>query len=110
MARIYTPDQLQELAGFVRWLIEASPYATDVDLARAANYPAPNLSKVKNGKMGVDGVNLLRLMRAAGVMPAGGTLTTREGVPGPRLADRREERAVELAEMLEESHQDLRLV
>lgn len=56
---------LKELAAFVNALQKRGGYKTTADFARDASFPAPNLSNIRNGKAGVDGVNLLKLIRAA---------------------------------------------
>ena len=64
-------QELAELAAFVRDLIERSPYGTAASFARAANYPASNLSEVVNAVASIDGVNLVRLIQTAKVAEAG---------------------------------------
>lgn len=66
MARKLSKDQLAELAEFVNALGEAAGYTTRTsDWARDSGYPASNLSDLRNGKVSIDGYNLLRLVRAA---------------------------------------------
>jgi hypothetical protein len=65
MARKLDELQLRELADFVNQLGEAAGYATTAEWAREAGWFASSLSEVRNGKAGIDGLNLLKLMRAA---------------------------------------------
>jgi hypothetical protein len=65
MARQLDPAQQQELTDFVNELFGAAGYKKTADWARDSGYPAPNLSNLRNAKGGVDGYNLLRLIRAA---------------------------------------------
>lgn len=70
-----TPSELVDLAAFVRELVDRSPFGTAAAFARAAQYPATNLSEVINGQASIDGANLVRLIRtaeAAGAREAGG--------------------------------------
>jgi predicted transcriptional regulator len=53
------------LATFVNALQKRAGYKHASEWARDAGFPASNLSDVKNGNAGIDGLNLLRLIRAA---------------------------------------------
>lgn len=57
--------QLRDLAAFVNQVADAAGYKTTAQWARESGYPAPDLSNLRNGKKGIDGVNLLKLLRAA---------------------------------------------
>lgn len=65
MARDLDAKQQEELTEFVNTLAEAAGYKTTAEWARESGYPASNLSNLRNGQKGVDGYNLLRLLRAA---------------------------------------------
>lgn len=65
MARPLDLRQQRELTAFVNALYEAAGYTTIAEWARDSDYPASNLSNLRNGKGGVDGYNLLRLIRSA---------------------------------------------
>lgn len=65
MARKLEAWQQEELTAFVNALADAAGYTKTADWARDSDYPASNLSDLRNAKMGVDGYNLLRLIRAA---------------------------------------------
>lgn len=65
MARPLDAQQQRELTGFVNALYDAAGYSTTAEWARESDYPAPNLSNLRNGKVGIDGYNLLRLIRSA---------------------------------------------
>lgn len=65
MARKLEPWQQDELTAFVNALADAAGYKTTADWATDSGYPASNLSNLRNANMGVDGYNLLRLIRAA---------------------------------------------
>jgi hypothetical protein len=56
---------LVDLAAFVNALNEIAGFPSSAAWARAAGYYEPNLSKLRNGKGGADGLSLLRLIRAA---------------------------------------------
>lgn len=65
MARSLDAHQKQELAAFVKALFDAAGYKTIAQWANESDYPASNLSDLRNAKVGVDGYNLLKLIRAA---------------------------------------------
>lgn len=65
MARKLEEWQQQELTAFVNAIADAAGYKKTADWARDSGYPASNLSDLRNAKAGVDGFNLLRLIRAA---------------------------------------------
>jgi hypothetical protein len=65
MARDLDPQQQADLTGFVNALAEIAGYTTTAEWARESGYPASNLSNLRNARGGVDGYNLLRLIRAA---------------------------------------------
>ena len=65
MARPLDLRQQRELTEFVNALYKAAGYTTLAEWARDSDYPASNLSDIRNEKSGVDGYNLLRLIRAA---------------------------------------------
>lgn len=67
MARPLDLRQRQELAAFANALFDAAGYPSTAEWARDSDYPAPNLSELRNAKAGVDGYNLFRLIRAAAV-------------------------------------------
>lgn len=65
MARGLDEHQQRELTAFVNRLFERAGYRTTADWSRDSGYPAPNLSMLRNGKAGIDGYNLLKLIEAA---------------------------------------------
>lgn len=65
MARKLDDEQQADLTAFVNRLAESAGYTTSAEWSRDSGYPAPNLSKLRNGVGAVDGYNLLRLIRAA---------------------------------------------
>lgn len=65
MARKLSTPQETDLALFVRHLYAAGGFASWADFARESGFPATNLSNVQNGKAGIDGSNLLDLIRAS---------------------------------------------
>lgn len=66
MARDLDRRQQADLTAFVNAVADAAGYTTTAEWARESGYPASNLSNLRNGRGGVDGYNLLRLIRAAG--------------------------------------------
>lgn len=66
MARKLDAKQSRELGEFVARLKALGGYASSAEWSRESGYPAPNLSELENGVAGVDGYNLLRLIRAVG--------------------------------------------
>lgn len=64
MAPNLDAHQRTELAAFVDALYQLGGYETGASWAEEANYPAPNLSNLRNAKTGIDGYNLLKLIRA----------------------------------------------
>jgi hypothetical protein len=65
MARPLDPRQQRELTDFVNSLFEASGYKSTADWARESGYLREALSKLRNARGGVDGYNLLKLIRSA---------------------------------------------
>jgi hypothetical protein len=65
MARDLDHRQQAELTDFVNRLAQLGGYTTTAEWARQSGYPASNLSNLRNARGGVDGYNLLRLIRAA---------------------------------------------
>lgn len=59
--------ELRELAAFVNALADRAGYSSSAAWARDANYPEPNLSRLRAEKASIDGYNLLRLIKAASV-------------------------------------------
>jgi hypothetical protein len=107
MPRSYTTAQREDLAAFVQWLIDASPYKVDADLARAAGYPPSNLSKVKNGHGSIDGINLLKLIRAAGVLSPEFDIQPQEPPTPPTQLHPEARLVAEVGQMVNEVHADL---
>ena len=64
MARPLSEPQRAELAAFVDELYRLGGFATWAEFSRESGYPATNLSDVHLGKQGIDGPNLLGLVRA----------------------------------------------
>lgn len=54
-----------ELAAFVNAIARQAGYTTHADWSRDSGFPATNLSEVRSGSAGIDGANLVRLIRAA---------------------------------------------
>lgn len=83
------PVRLRDLAAFVKALQENAGYERAADWARDANFPASNLSDVRNAKAGIEGVNLLRLIRAAAdrIEEDALALALRAAQPEPSLAE-----------------------
>lgn len=77
MARRLDAHQQKVLTDFVNALARAAGYTTHAEWSRDSGYPAPNLSELRLGKGGIDGVNLVRLIRAA---------AAKAGVPPEALA------------------------
>lgn len=63
-ARLSAVQKRQQMA-FMKELFEWGDFASRAEWARAARYPSTNLSNVMNGKAGIEGLNLIRLYRAA---------------------------------------------
>lgn len=99
MARDLDERQLADLSAFVNALAEAAGYATTAEWARESGYPAANLSNLRNGRKGVDGYNLLRLIRAAA---ARSDLTTEQLALGLARATAADASAESVARRLDE--------
>lgn len=98
MARALDQHQLRELAGFVNDLADLGGYQTSAEWARDSGFPAPNLSNLRNARAGVDGYNLLRLLRAVAarldrVAEEVATAAATGGAPSPETAQLLEELA-----------------
>jgi hypothetical protein len=65
MARPLSKPQLREIGAFVHALYRLGGYATQKEFADDAGYHQVNLSQVMGGKAGIDGLNLLHLIKAA---------------------------------------------
>src|SRR5262245_21520742 len=65
MARPLDERQRDELAAFVNAIAEAAVYKSTAEWARDSGYDRAALSELRNAKGGVDGYNLLRLLRSA---------------------------------------------
>ena len=67
MARALDAQQKDELVEFLEELYRTSGYTTQAEWARDAAFPQANLSKAlsRSNRAGVDGYNLLKLIRAA---------------------------------------------
>lgn len=57
--------ELTELAAFVNALNDIAGFRSNAEWARAASYYEPNISLLRRGLGGADGVTLLRLIQAA---------------------------------------------
>lgn len=64
MARPLSEPQRAELAAFIDELYRLGGFATWAEFSRESGYPATNLSNVHLAKKGIDGPNLLGLIRA----------------------------------------------
>lgn len=65
MARPLSDPQRQEVATFIRALYRLGGYATQKEFADDAGYHPVSMSDAMNGKAGVDGLNLIRMIKAA---------------------------------------------
>lgn len=64
MASPHDDQNLGLLAAFVHELYKLGGWPSWAAFARAAKFPAPNLSNVQLGKAGIEGPNLVALIRA----------------------------------------------
>lgn len=65
MARQLDESEMQEIAAFVQALYRLAGYTRRKAFAEDARYHATNLSDVMNGRAGIEGLSLLRLIQAA---------------------------------------------
>lgn len=57
--------QGREQADWMQAIYRWGSFTSQAEWARAARYPASNLSDVMSGKAGITGINLIRLYKAA---------------------------------------------
>ncbi len=68
MAAARSEDQRRDIAAFVQWLYETSSCASWAEFAERAGVHPVQVSEWQLGKVVPDGHNLIRLIRAAGVL------------------------------------------